>query len=122
MGGKHQHLGNLDMLGGTGSEINHLGDVVTGQRFDALIHIVGPFIVTVEADVGEMGLHQSGLDIGDAQIGFGDIDAQTVGDGFDSGFRGAIHIAAGVGSVASHTTDVDNNVVAISLFIIVFLF
>ena len=62
----------------------------------------------MEADVAKVGLHQSRLDIGHADARVGRVDAQSVGDHLHRRLRAAIDVAVGVGSVASHRTDVDD--------------
>ena len=66
MGGKDEHLCNLHMLGCAGGIESHVGNVVTGERLDAPIDIVGALCVTMEAHIGEVGFHESGLDVGHA--------------------------------------------------------
>lgn len=82
MGGENQHLGYLDMLGSAGGIECHVGNVVARQWLNATVNIVGTLAVAMETDVGEIGLHQSRLDVGYANAGMSHVDAQTVGDGF----------------------------------------
>ena len=104
MGSQYQHLGNLYMLRGICSIDGHVGNIVACQGLDALIELGGALGIAVETDVAEVGLHEAGLEIGDADGGVGHIDAQTVGEGLDGGLRSAVDIATGVGGIARHTT------------------
>lgn len=108
MGGEDEHFRYLDVSRGLRGKDSGCGYVVARERSDALIDGVGPIGVAMEADTAEVGLHKSGLQQGDAQRSVGYVDAQSVGDGFDSGFRGAVYVAPGVGGVAGYAADVDD--------------
>ena len=62
----------------------------------------------MEAYVAEVGLYQSGLQVGDANGGIRYVDAQPVGNGFHRCLGSAIYVAAGVGCIARHTAYVDD--------------
>ena len=79
MCGKHQHFSYLHMLGSTCCIERHIGNVVAYERFDTLIDIVGTLVIAMEADVGEVGLNESGLQIGYSYTCMGYVNAQSVG-------------------------------------------
>lgn len=108
MGGENQHLGYLNMLGSAGGIECHVGNIIASQWLNATVNIVGTLGVAMETDVGEIGLHQSRLDVGNANAGMSHVDAQTIGDGFYCTLGGTVHISARIGSIASHTSDVDD--------------
>ena len=60
--GKHQHLGYLDVLRSRSGIESHVGDVGSGKRLDAFIHLVGTLVVAMEAHVAEVGLYESEID------------------------------------------------------------
>ena len=49
VGGKHQHLGYLYMLGSLYGIEHHIGHIISGKRLDALINLVGTVLVAVKA-------------------------------------------------------------------------
>ena len=49
VGGKHQHLGYLHMLGSLYGIERHIGHIVSCKRLDALINPVGTVLVAVKA-------------------------------------------------------------------------
>ena len=106
--GKDEHLGYLYVYRCGGGIECCIGDVVAREGRDAFIYVAGPPAVAVEASDGEVGLHESGLEVGDAQGSVGEVDAQPVGERFDGGFGGAIDVAVGVGGIAGHRADVDD--------------
>ena len=108
MGGEDKHLGYLHMGGGVGGIDGRIGDIVTGKRRDALVDVGGALGITVEAGVTEVGLHQTGLEVGDTDGSIGDIETQAVGDGLHGSLGGAVNIAIGIGGVASHRADIDD--------------
>lgn len=48
VGGKHQHLGYLYMLGSLYGIEHHIGHIISGKRLDALINLVGTVLVAVK--------------------------------------------------------------------------
>ena len=66
MGGQDEHLGYLDVSGSIGGIDGNIGNVVASQRGDALIDIGGTSGVSMKANVAEVGLYKSGLQVGDA--------------------------------------------------------
>ena len=104
MCGKHQHFGYLHVLGSTCSVERHVGNVVAYERLDALVYIVGTLVVAMETDVGEVGLNESGLQIGHSYTCMGNIDAQSVGKCLDGSLCGTVDSASGISRIASHTT------------------
>lgn len=108
VGGEDEHLGDLHVGGGVGGVDGHVGDVVAGEGFDTLVDVGGALGVTMETGVAEIGLHEAGLEVGDADGGVGHVEAQAVGDGLHGRLGGAIDVAIGVGRVAGHGADVDD--------------
>ena len=112
MGGEDEDFGYLDMLGGTGGVEGNVGDVGTGEGHYALVDMVGTVGVAMETGATEVSLYEAGLDVGDADGGVCDINAEAVGEGFDRGLRSAVDVATGVGGIAGHGADVDDVAVA----------
>lgn len=56
-----EDLGNLDMCRRTGSIEADIGNVIAVEGLDAFVYVVGTLRVAMEADVGEVGLYESGL-------------------------------------------------------------
>ena len=102
MGSQYQHLGYLYVLRGIRGEDGYIGNVVARQRLDAFVDCGGTVTVAAEADVAEVGLHKSGLQVRHADSRVGNVDAQTVGECFHGSLGGTVDIAAGVGCIASH--------------------
>ena len=75
MSGQNEHFGNLDMGRGIGSKDGNIGNVITCQRLDAFIDIGSTVVVTMEADIAEVGLDKAGLQVCDADSRIGHIDA-----------------------------------------------
>ena len=48
VGGKHQHLGYLYMLGSLYGIEHHIGHIISGKRLDALINLIGTVLVAVK--------------------------------------------------------------------------
>ena len=69
MGGEDEYLGNLDMGRCVRGIDGHVGDIVARQGLDALIDISGTVVVAVEADIAEIGLYKSGLQVGNTDGG-----------------------------------------------------
>ena len=68
---QYQHLGNLYVLRSIGGIYGNVGNIITRQGFDALIYRGGPVVITVESDIAEVRLHQSGLQVRHADGGIG---------------------------------------------------
>ena len=102
------------MSGCIGGIDGDIGDVVARQRLDALIDIGGAVIVTMEADVAEVGLDEAGLQVSDADGRIGHVDAESVGQCLHGSLSGAIHVATGVGGITGYGTHVDD-VTAVAL-------
>ena len=92
MCGKYQHFGYLDVLWSRSGIESHVGDVGSGKRLDAFIHLVGTLVVAMEAHVAEVGLYESRLEVGDAYSRVSYVDAQTVRNRLYGSLCGAIHI------------------------------
>ena len=108
MGGEDEDFGDLDVRGcGSGVE-GYVGNVVAGEGCDAGVEALGGGGVAVETGVGEIGFDEAGLDVGDANGRLVEIHAETVAEGLDGGFGGAIGAASGIGGVAGYGTDVDD--------------
>ena len=78
MSGQHEHFGYLDMLGGTGGIEGYVGDIVTRERFDALIDFHGTVIVAMESNAAEVCFNKSWLDIRHTHTRMGHVDTQSV--------------------------------------------
>ena len=78
MGGKHEHLGYLDMGWSLGSIEGYVTDVIPRKRLDAFVHFFSTLLITVETNVREVRLHESGLDIRHADGCVCHVDAQAV--------------------------------------------
>ena len=100
MRGEDEDLGNLHMLGGIGGIDGHVGDVVACEWFDALIDVGSSAGISMETDVAEVGLNKSRLQVRHTDGRTGNIDSQTVGQGFHSSLRGTIDVAAGISGIA----------------------
>ena len=96
------------MLWGTGSIEGYVCHIITIQWFDATIHIVGTAGIAMETHVREVGLHQSRLHVGNTHLGVSHVNTQSIRDGLHSRLGSTIHVATRIGSIASHTTDVDD--------------
>ena len=108
MCGQYQHLGYLDVRWRVGSEDSHVGDVIARQWLDAFVDVGSTVGIAVEADVAEVSLHQSRLQVGHADGSICHVNAQTVGECLYSGLCGTVDIAAGIGCIASHRPYVDD--------------
>ena len=108
MCGEYQHLCYLNMGRGTGCIEGHIGNVGAGERSDTFIYIVGTLVVAMEADVAEVGFHQSRFEVGHSHCRMCHVDSQSVGYGLHCRLGGAIHVSSGVCSIACHRTDVDD--------------
>ena len=104
MCGKHQHFGYLHVLGSACCVERYVGNVVAYERLDALIYIVGTLVIAMETDVGEVGLNESGLQVGHSYTCMGYIDAQSVGKGLDGSLCSTVDSASGISCIASYTT------------------
>ena len=102
MRSQHQHLGYLHMLRCAGSIESYIGNIIAIERLYATIGIA------MEANVGEIGLYESWLHVGDAHLGVSHIDTQSVGNSLDRSLGGTIYISPGIGCITSHTADVDD--------------
>ena len=114
MGGQNEYFGYLHMGWGIGCIDSYVGNVIASQGSDSLIEFGSTVGVALEADVAEVGLHQARLQVGDTYGGIGHVDAESVREGLHGSLRGAIDIAPGISSIASHTTYI-NNVSAVAL-------
>ena len=101
MGGQNEYLCYLHMLGRVGGIYGDISYIVARKGLDAFIDIGCTIVVTMETDIAEVGLHKSRLQVGDTDGGIGHIDTQAIGKGLDGCLRGTIHIATGIGSIAS---------------------
>ena len=108
MGGEDEDFGDLDVRGCRGGVEGNVGDVVAGEGRNAGVEALGGGGVAVETDVGEVGLDEAGLDVGDADGRLVEIHAETVAEGLDGGFGGAIGAASGIGGITGYGTDVDD--------------
>ena len=78
MSGEDKHLGYLDMGRGVGCKDGNIGNVITRQWLDALVDIGGTLVVTMKADVAEVRLNKTGLQVGDTDGRVGHVDAESV--------------------------------------------
>ena len=63
MGSQDEHLGYLHVSGSVSSIDGHIGNILASEWLDAFIHTCSTLLIAVEADVAEIGLNQSGLEI-----------------------------------------------------------
>ena len=75
MCGQYQYLCYLNMLWSIDSIYCHIGNIVTCQWLNAFIDIGSTVVVTMEADIAEVGLDKAGLQVCDADSSIGHIDA-----------------------------------------------
>ena len=106
MGCKNKQFSDLDMGGSVHSKSDALGDILARQRLDAFIDVVCALFVAMETNDREIGLDQTGFDVGHAHAGMGHVDAQAVAQGLHGRLGGTIDVTAGIGSIAGHAADV----------------
>jgi len=87
---------------------NGIGDIIAFQRLESLINRFGPFFITPEADLAELGLDHAGIDRADPDGGIDQIDLHPLRDGIDSMFGSAINIALRVDLVSGNRADIDD--------------
>ena len=108
MRGQNEHLSDLYMLRSTGGKVCYLCDIVAIERRDAFVHVISTLCVTMEANIGEIGLYQSRLDIGDSQSGIGDVNAQAISDGLDSCLSSTIDVTTGISGITRYAANIYN--------------
>ena len=102
MGSKDEYLGYLDVSRSIGSVDGYIGNIIACQWCNAFIDMGSPFVVTMETDIAEVCLDKSRLQSRYADSRIGHIYTESVRQCLDGRLCGAIHIAAGVCSIASH--------------------
>src|SRR5512139_2920988 len=106
---RHQHnIIDIYMRGTGSAEQHHVGNIVSREWFDALVHFPGAVRIAVEAYDAEFSLHQPWVNGSDAYSGTIQVHLQPLTDGFDGSLGGAIYRAVGVGPVPCDGADVDN--------------
>ena len=108
MGGQHKYFCYLDVFWSTGCIESHICHIITIERYDSVVNSVGTGVVAMEADVGEIGFHQSWFYIGDADFGVSHVDTESVCNCLDGSLGGTINIASCVSSITGNTSDIDN--------------
>ena len=108
MGSEDEHFGYLHVLGGVSGIDGHICNVIARKRLDALVELGSAGCITMETDVAEVGLDEAGLEVGDANSCIGHVDAQSVGEGLHSCFRGTVYIASSIGCIACYAPYIDN--------------
>ena len=108
MSGKDKYLSDLYVLRSGCCKEDTIRHIVTRERLDALIDIIGTLLVAVETYNGEVGFDESGLDSSDAQRRVREVDTQSVTERFDSSLGGTIDRTVGISSISGNTADVDN--------------
>ena len=86
------------MLWCIGGVNGNIGNIVASEGLDAFVHIGRTVVVTMEADVAEVGLHQAWLQIRDTNGCVGHIDTQSVRKGLYCCLGGTIDISIRVTS------------------------
>ena len=94
MGGQHEYFSYLDVFWSTGCIESHICHIITIEWYDSVVNSVGTGVVAMEADVGEIGFHQSWFYIGDAHFGVSHVDTESVCNCLDGSFGGAVNIAS----------------------------
>ena len=108
VGSKDKNLCYLHVSGGRGGKEDAVGYVIACEGLYALIDVVGALFVAVEADNREVGFNESGLDGGHTDGGVSEVHAESVGEGFDGGFCGAIDGSVRIGGISGDTAYVDD--------------
>ena len=108
VGGEDEDFGDLDVRGCRGGVEGDIGNVVAGEGLDAGVEALGGRGVAMEANVGEVRLDEAGLEVGDADGRLVEVHAESVAEGLDGGFGGAVGAAARIGDVAGYGADVDD--------------
>ena len=75
---QNEYFGYLDVGGSLGGIEGNVGYVIAREGFDALIDFLGPFGIAMEADAAEVGLYEARFEVGHADWGGGQVDAETV--------------------------------------------
>ena len=108
MSGKDKYLSHLYVLRSRCCKEDTIRHIVSRERLDALIDIIGTLFVAVETYNGEVGFDKSGLDSSDAQRRVCEVDTQSVGEHLDSSLGCTIDRTVGISRISSHTADIDN--------------
>lgn len=103
---KHQRIRKHYVLPPPCRENDHLRDIVTGQGFDALVHLLRLLPVAVKPHNAELGLYLSGVDLDDPDARCDELFAEGIGEGAHGGFGSAVDAATLVGLTASDGADV----------------
>ena len=98
----------VDVWGAAGDPDEDFGDVFGGEGTGAFIDLLGAGGVALEADEGELGFGQAGINGADADAGAVEFEAQGAGDLQFAGLGGAIGGAAFVSDMAGDGADVDD--------------
>ena len=102
MSGQYEYLCYLYMLWCIGGIYGYISYIIARKRFDAFIDIGCAIIIAMEADVAEVGLDKTRLQIRYTYCGVGHVDTQSVGKSLDGRLRGTVDIASSIGGIASH--------------------
>lgn len=106
--GEDVELGNVDVGRAERAPDNLLGNVLGDERLKALVDGLGLVLVAAEADDGEVGLDESGRDLGHADARVDELLHETLRERLDGVLDGAVHRAADVGLAASERANVDD--------------
>ena len=106
MGGEDEDLCDLDVLRSGCSVEGNICDVVARKRSDSLVDILCTSAVAMETNRTEIGLHETRLDVGDADCCLSDVDTETVigflrAHGLDKDFK--VNIEVNHATLAGHT-------------------
>ena len=96
------------MLWRAGGKEGYIGNVSASQRLDALIDLIGTFVVAMETHVAEVGLYQTGFQVGYTYCRFCYVNAQSVSNHLDGSLGCTVHISSGIGGISGHAADVDD--------------
>ena len=102
MSGQYEYLCYLYMLWCIGGIYGYISYIIARKRFDAFIDIGGTIIVATDADIAEVGLHKTWLQIGHTDGGVGHIDTQSIRESLYCSLGGTIHIASSISSITGH--------------------
>jgi len=108
VGGHDEDLADVDVGGPGDREQDDISDICGGQGGHSFVRLVGACLIAVEAHGAELGIDETGLDLGDANAGAGQIELEPFADGADGGLGRAVDIAVRVGLATGDGSDVDD--------------
>src|SRR5688572_7430294 len=108
VGGIEDEFLDVDVGRAAAAPQDGLRHVLGDQRTRVGVDLLGARLVAAVAHETELGLHEAGLDVGDADAGAVHIHAQPFREDADGGLAGAVDAAARVGPAAGDGAEVDD--------------